>query len=285
MQSKKRQLPSSYKTFKIKNTINSKLMPFYLNNLSYNTDKKLSLGTEYKISEIFILYSINGIVEFFDDTDVYYLYPNDLILSTCSSLLRFNSVGNKKWDYIYIIIDGSHAKLLYNLIRTKNKILRINPFSSVLDNLMDLLKLDGEMTTRNSILISNIISNLLTELYEESFEIIKSKNQLPASDNDIKNIMKYISKNYEKDLTIDIICNEICFSKFYFCKIFKEQTGISIHKYINEFRINKSKDLLTYSKLSISAIARSVGFKNELTYIRSFKSCLNMTPTEYRKNF
>ena len=61
--------------------------------------------------------------------------------------------------------------------------------------------------------------------------------------------------------------------------------GITIHQYVSEFRVNKSKELLTYSKLSINAVAASVGYKNPLTYSRAFEKSMHMTPSEYRKNF
>ena len=50
-------------------------------------------------------------------------------------------------------------------------------------------------------------------------------------------------------------------------------------------RINRAKELLSYSKLSVATIATEMGFKNTLTFIRNFKAYTNMTPSEYRQNF
>nr|WP_276538846.1 AraC family transcriptional regulator [Murimonas intestini] len=132
---------------------------------------------------------------------------------------------------------------------------------------------------------SLIIHNIFFELYNISYNILKTKAITPVQETVINQCLKYIEHNYKNDLDIDTICNEVSFSKYYFCKLFKDHMGITIHQYVSEFRVNKSKELLTYSKLSINAVAASVGYKNPLTYSRAFEKSMHMTPSEYRKNF
>ena len=60
---------------------------------------------------------------------------------------------------------------------------------------------------------------------------------------------------------------------------------MTLHQYLTEYRVTKSKEYLTYSKLPIHAVALEVGFKNTLNYSRSFKQYVKMTPSEYREAF
>ena len=73
--------------------------------------------------------------------------------------------------------------------------------------------------------------------------------------------------------------------KYYFCKLFKQQQGVTIHQYVTNFRINKAKEMLAYSKLSVNTISAKVGFKNSLTFIRAFERAEKMTPSEYRSYY
>lgn len=274
---------NKYRTILLNNK-NFKNFPYYLNEYSFNYNKKLVFETDKKLSEILILYTINGKCEFINNDKSYNIISNDLVITGFSNTLRFLPIAQNKWEYVYIIIDGTHARLMYNMIRTKNKILKINALSSVPDIIFELINIDKSQKIINNVIISNLISNLLTELFFISNNIIECKNIIPARDSDVKSAKKFIADNYQDNsLTIDTICNKVCFSKNYFCKVFKEQTGISIHKYLNEYRVNKSKELLSYTKISINSVALNVGFKNELSYIRSFKKFTNMTPSEYRK--
>lgn len=133
--------------------------------------------------------------------------------------------------------------------------------------------------------LSLLVHDLLCELYELSCDIVESKQMIPVQDTDVNNAIIYIKNHFKDSISIDSLCNEVCLSKFYFCKIFKKHTGITVHQYINEYRINKSKELLSYSKLSINSVAAEVGFKSVLTYIRCFEKSMRMTPSEYRSNF
>lgn len=59
--------------------------------------------------------------------------------------------------------------------------------------------------------------------------------------------------------------------------------GISISEYIQDFRLEKSKELLGNSKLSISEIAYSTGFSSPNYFSTSFKNKFGKTPKEFRK--
>ncbi len=56
-------------------------------------------------------------------------------------------------------------------------------------------------------------------------------------------------------------------------------------KFLNEIRIEKSKDLLLRGDLSILDVSLSVGFNNQNYYNTVFKKLINMTPLEYRNYF
>ena len=61
----------------------------------------------------------------------------------------------------------------------------------------------------------------------------------------------------------------------------------NFHEYLNSFRIDESKRLLSdgsQAHLSILAIAEAAGFNSKATFNRVFKQCLNTTPTAYRRN-
>ncbi len=281
----KRKFPERHKVIKVKDLIQTSSHPFYIKEYGYCKEKKFVVGEDNQFNDILILYSISGYTRFSRNKDTHYINANTVIISACNAPLIFNKVS-KEWEFFYVIIAGSHAKLYYNLIRDKSNIIPINPLSyNALDWFIELNKVTIDNTVFSQMTVSMIIHNILYNLYEASYSIIQSKSIIPAQESDINIVLNYISDNYKQELSIDKICKQVHFSKYYFCKLFKEHTGISIHQYINEYRINKSKELLTYSKMSIKSIAESVGFKNTLTYIRWFEKSMNMTPSEYRQNF
>lgn len=281
----KRTFPEKHKVVKVKETPQTNNHPFFIKEYGYCKEKKFVVGEDKEINDILVLYSVSGYARFSRYKDTYYINDNMVIISACNVPLIFNKVS-KEWEFFYMIIAGSHAKLYYNLIRDKSNIIPVNPLSyNALDWFIELYKVPMDNTVYSQMTVSMLIHNILYSLYEASYSIIQSKKIIPAKESDINIVLNYIAENYKKDLTVDEICEQVHFSKYYFCKLFKEHTGISLYQYINEYRVNKSKELLTYSKMSVKSIAEAVGFKNTLTYIRWFEKSMNMTPSEYRQNF
>lgn len=281
---RKRTLPEDYgQKYNIVST-RTERFPFYVKECGYCSKKGLSFGKANNYSDYLLLYSLLDIASFSKERDVQYVPQDSIIVTACNTPLNFSKAG-KDWSCFYIIIGGSHAKLYYNIIRNKSCVFANNQLSGILDYFIEIYELDYYDELYANMRASLLIHNIFFELFQISAGILETKKITPAQEIVVNIAIKYIAKNYKNDMSVDAICSEVGFSKYYFCKLFKKQMGITIHQYVSEFRINKSKELLTYSKLSINSIARNVGFKNTLTYSRCFERSTHMTPTEYRKYF
>ncbi|HPU62820.1 MAG TPA: helix-turn-helix transcriptional regulator, partial [Mobilitalea sp.] len=67
-------------------------------------------------------------------------------------------------------------------------------------------------------------------------------------------------------------------------KVYKKKTGISLKNYINEYRIERAKELLLTSDKSISDIAEAVGFDNFSYFSTLFKKVTGLSPKEFKDN-
>ncbi|MBU5484665.1 AraC family transcriptional regulator [Clostridium sp. MSJ-11] len=101
----------------------------------------------------------------------------------------------------------------------------------------------------------------------------------------VKKSIDYIHNKYSESITLIDISNYLNINRCYFCSIFKKETGKSFSQFLNEVRIEKSKDLLVKGDLSILDVSLSVGFNNQNYYNTVFKKLINMTPLEYRNSF
>lgn len=264
-----------------------KILPFYVKEVGFSNSRKFVRGTANDYSDYLLLYSLTSMT-FTKHGLRYPINPDDVVFSSCNTPLSFVQPWNREKDFLYIVISGAQAQQFYNMIRKNNSIFHTNQLSSVLDHFLNLFDIDyrtPKTMLMNQLEAGVLIHQLLLDLYKLSQNILAAKDLTPVQDTAVNTAIKYIQENYQNDLDIDTICNSISFSKYYFCKLFKEHTGMTVHQYVTEFRINKSKELLSYSKLSIAAVGNSVGFKNALTYTRCFEKLVHMTPTEYRKYY
>ena len=67
-------------------------------------------------------------------------------------------------------------------------------------------------------------------------------------------------------------------------KWIKEKTGYSYYELLTHIKLQKSKQLLLNTTLSISQISKQLSYKNPESFIRTFKKYEAITPQAYRKN-
>lgn len=72
-------------------------------------------------------------------------------------------------------------------------------------------------------------------------------------------------------------------STFYFCKLFKKETGLNFTEYLSRVRIEKAKNLLLNPNLRISEVAFDVGFQSLTHFNRIFRRIAGESPTQYRE--
>lgn len=126
---------------------------------------------------------------------------------------------------------------------------------------------------------SNYMSKLILNIADDKFDKTMNKKSFNPY---IRKAIEYVHENYSQDITIDSICNYLDINKSYFCSLFKKYTGNTFSYFLNHFRVEKSKKLLTNTDLNLLNIAIAVGFNNQNYYSMVFKKYTNMSPSRYR---
>lgn len=95
----------------------------------------------------------------------------------------------------------------------------------------------------------------------------------------------YIQENYYQNMNVSEVADHLGISYAYLSKIFKQQSegGEKLLDYLNKIRIEKAKELLSETNLSLTEVAEKVGYNNAQSLQRFFKKYENVTPGDYRK--
>lgn len=93
----------------------------------------------------------------------------------------------------------------------------------------------------------------------------------------------FIQKNFGNDISLDELSRVLNLSPYYFSKLFKEETGMTFMEYLTNLRLDRAKDLLKNSNLTMKEICSDIGYGDPNYFSRIFKKNLGMTPTEYRE--
>ncbi|MDO5398868.1 MAG: AraC family transcriptional regulator [bacterium] len=100
----------------------------------------------------------------------------------------------------------------------------------------------------------------------------------------VHNILLYIEENYSEIQSVEDIARNAHLDKSYLCRLFKKETDMTLMEYLYNYRIQRACEKLASTKKPIAEIAHSCGFKGASHFIQLFKSMLDCTPGQFRKN-
>ena len=114
--------------------------------------------------------------------------------------------------------------------------------------------------------------------------IIREDMILLQESEEAKRLERYVEENLDRELTVARICRDLHTSKTALYRLFGENVGCGVKHYLAARRMERAKELLTESELSVTEIAAAVGIVNLHYFCRVFKKKTGYTPLEFRKN-
>lgn len=127
----------------------------------------------------------------------------------------------------------------------------------------------------------------LGELAQSSDYQLLSTVQLQSFDNDaalasISSAINFIVQNYNSQLSMGDLSQELGMSESKFSRFFRTATGNSFTDFVNRMRINRACQLLMETDRYVTNVCYDVGFNNVANFNRRFLELKGMTPTEFR---
>lgn len=120
--------------------------------------------------------------------------------------------------------------------------------------------------------------------------LLDLKPLLIVSDNDndemerLKPVLRYITEHLDRPLSLKELANVAVVSPQYLCRLFQKALHVRPVFYINQERINRSKQLMFSERaLRIYEVADRVGYENASYFCSMFKRHTGMSPERFRK--
>lgn len=126
--------------------------------------------------------------------------------------------------------------------------------------------------------LEETISKIVEELNEERGESLSIEPPELFG-----KILAEVDNNYTKELRLSSLAEQFFCSPAYISKAFKKYTGMNFIDYISKKRMDKAKELLGYSSMSVDEVMWHVGYQDAKHFRMLFKRQEGISPSEYRK--
>ena len=187
--------------------------------------------------------------------------------------------------------------LLVEMARTYNPDVENNPhrlfqsshiiFNSYLQILQyKLLRADRQ--TLDALAIEEEIVSLISEILHAShrgriYSREPSLKTLHVHAEQICLVKAFLNAHIDMPLHLEQISSAVHLSPFHLCRIFKQNTGMTLHNYVKRLRLfNAAEQMLEHPTARLDLLALEYGFSNHGNFSSAFRQTFGINPSELR---
>lgn len=234
-----------------------------------------------------LLYVQNGWIYATIGTSVQKIYAGQCVYYKNNDTQDYSyPIEGKSQTYWLHFTGTAIEEILNSLVITSSCILTVS-FPSQFEELLRLLlhahTLHGCPQEEN-VLLLRLLTLLMSPVLEKKYRKKKAPDGTWDNTHDcIYTITNYLCEHYRESHNIEELANMVNLSASRFSHLFKQVAGCSPYHFLQKYRLDKAKEYLLTTDLSINAIAEEIGFDNEGYFSRIFKKYFGYSPREYRK--
>ena len=209
-----------------------------------------------------------------------------------SKKLEYCSFYYKNQVYIIFYINKNkyeNAEEIIENIDNKSDIFNNNNINVYINkSVNEVYKLKNQVQLTECFIENNKAENIKAEKYflydEKEIDNVISKKETLKETTVIKLAKEYIMFNYNKNITLKNVADEVYLNQNYLSELFKKEMGEGFYDFISKYRVKKAKQLLLTTNLKVYEIAERVGYSDSISFGRVFKKITGCTPNSFRNN-
>lgn len=128
-----------------------------------------------------------------------------------------------------------------------------------------------------------VITQIAVILFR-AFQFKRNDGAITPSNARMLEIKEYIDMNFDKELNLNILSEKFFLHPSTISKEFARGCGYNLNKYINTVRVCEAANMLENNNDSVAEIAEKCGYDSVNTFLRQFKSIMEVSPLQYRKS-
>lgn len=222
-----------------------------------------------------IMYIVKGSAKVNSAKGSCVVHSGDTVFMNCYYAHGYEAIG--ELETLWFHFDGINSKEIYKeLDEQYHGFIVLQHRFSMIEKVNKIYMMYENNKKVSESIQSSCISRIIAEFFHVHTEMNNSNTSI------IEDIANYIDEHFMEELSLKHLAMKASLSEFYFSRLFKRETGFTIHEYIIKTRINNAKNMLQLSNFSLKEIAYRCGFSNESGFSTSFKKHTGVTPGVFR---
>lgn len=264
-------------------SLTAKSMYFYVQEIGHFRTQPDYFTERQHLNSYLVVYTLAGKGYLNYQGKMYTVGPHQAFFIDCMNYQFYQTDRTDLWELLWVHFNGNSSRGYYEqFARNGSPVVTFGESNPIAGIMAQLLETHRQKDVRTEPLSSKYLVDLLTELLLATNPLESSDSFLPAH---IQKIAADLDKRFQEKISLDQLAKKHAISKYHLLREFKRYTGFTPNEYVINCRITYAKELLTYSDLTIGAIASQTGMDNVSHFINLFKKRVEMTPLAYRKKW
>lgn len=214
-------------------------------------------------------YTLNGVP---------YLLRSGMIVHAGPSMkLNKEVVGGKPWRYALIHYRIPEEEKNPSSFYHQHFSIATGIPPKLTEILYRLLESSGAQGSLAALRKKSLFQGLIEEII-----LSAQKSGLNDENNLVEDAVSFIHEHYHQRFSIAQLAQRYDINPKRFAELFQRHAGISPVRYLTEFRIRRSQELLKSSDCTVTQLAQCVGYEDSYYFSRQFKKITGVSPTEFR---
>lgn len=239
--------------------------------------------------DIELIYLLKGKMEVEVVDKTYQLQAEDVLMINTMNKHQIRKTNHALYVKLYIRYGG-----LCRLLNSRNFYFLCNSVVEINNNYESLRKLIIKLLNEHfieqdykEVYLNKIYYEIVIFLLNE-FQIKRNELQLldkDASEKRVTDILEYIEIHYQQNITLNDLAKEFYLTPQYLAKYFREKTGTTFLKYLNQIRLKAAIKDLKNTNQTILKVALDNGFPNVASFSRVFYENYKIKPMVFRNQY
>ncbi len=236
--------------------------------------------------EYIIHFVLSGNGFFRHDGDTSFLSGGQMFLICPGESITYGSDREDPWTYAWIGFKGIRAETILGQCGFSDKSLILpSPEEDETLECIDKILEYQTLTFSNELRREAWMMLLFAKMIEHRCSLAAKNRPKPldySSNTYVELAIEHIKGHYGEGINVSDIAERIGISRAYLNHAFQKELGISIQKFLIDFRMHKAANLLVSTENMVKEISKSVGYEDQLAFSKAFKKKFGMSPVNYR---
>ncbi|MDO4633782.1 MAG: AraC family transcriptional regulator [Eubacteriales bacterium] len=200
--------------------------------------------------------------------------------------VSYTADADDPWQYAWIGFDGMRAE---NIVQhcgftPQQQTLEVSSLESILRCIDKILE-NRLQTFSNDLKRKSCLLDLLSRLVDQNTQrsSLRLESEKDTQSIYVHHAVEYIRAAYADGINVTDVANHVGISRTYLNNTFQKDLGISVQKFLIDFRLHRAANLLLSTTRLVSEISEAVGYDDPLAFSKSFKKKFGTSPRQYRE--